>query len=35
MALERTLPQPIEKVRKLSALDAAAKVLRETGQAMS
>jgi hypothetical protein len=34
-ALERTLPQPTEKVRKLSALDAAAKVLHETGQAMS
>jgi hypothetical protein len=34
-ALDQNLAHPSEKVRKLSALDAAAKVLSETGQAMS
>ena len=34
-ALNQTLPQISERVHKLSALDAAAKVLSETGQAMS
>jgi hypothetical protein len=33
--LDQTLPQTSPKVRKLSALDAAAKVLSETGQALS
>jgi hypothetical protein len=33
--LDVTLPQPSQPVRKLSALDAAALVLSETGQAMS
>src|SRR5262249_47384094 len=32
--LDQTLQQSSEKVRQLSALDAAAKVLSETGQAM-